>query len=202
MPSIVIVVHKSADPGVLQRKHVMSELEKALASALSRVTAAASKVHSAPTYEQSQAGNYKMGHVQLHGLDISVETPAGASRVKKPGKPQHPPLVHHYGYIRSIIHPRTGKRVRTTGRDSDHVDVIIGPHPDSQLVHVVNQVNGHSDGSFDEHKCVLGCHNSKEAHKVYHDNYGDGWKGFGGMKQVTIGQFKDWLAEGKRDHPI
>jgi 2'-5' RNA ligase len=82
------------------------------------------------------------------------------------------------------------------GKDGDHIDVIIGPHPESQLVHIVNQ-NDHK-GRFDEHKVVLGCTSKAEAHEIYHDNYEDGWKGCGSISQMTIGQFKEWLGRGKR----
>jgi hypothetical protein len=34
----------------------------------------------APTEAQKEAGNYRKGHVRVHGLDITIETPQGAER--------------------------------------------------------------------------------------------------------------------------
>ena len=100
-----------------------------------------------PTSGQAEAGNYKKGRMTLHGLPIVVETPAGELRkgIGHDGKPWQQRLKHTYGYIS-----------RTEGKDGDHVDVIIGPHPESEAVFVCNQLD--HKGRFDEHKCVLSSH--------------------------------------------
>ena len=49
------------------------------------------------------------------------------------------------------------------------------------------------DGTFDEHKSVLGCVSEEEAKTLYLANYEDGWTGYGGCKAMTIGAFKEWV---------
>jgi hypothetical protein len=72
------------------------------------VRAAASVVNTEPTEAQKEAGNYQKGHVRLHGLDISIENPAGSERsgTDRDGKKWSVMLPHHYGYIRSFYVPR------------------------------------------------------------------------------------------------
>src|ERR1019366_4269744 len=41
------------------------------------VDKAAAKAAANPSPAQSAAGNYAMGHLNLHGLDVSIETPRG-----------------------------------------------------------------------------------------------------------------------------
>lgn len=57
-----------------------------------------------PTQAQIEAGNYKKGHVNLHGLDISIENPAGSTRrgVDENGRGWETKLSHHYGYIKGV----------------------------------------------------------------------------------------------------
>ena len=50
--------------------------------------------------------------------------------------------------------------------------------------------------------CIVGCRNAQEAHQAYHENYEPGWQGFGGMRQLTMDDFKDWLSKGKCTRPI
>jgi hypothetical protein len=56
-----------------------------------------------PTKAQKLAGNYRKGHVKIHGLYISIETPKGAVRsgVDQTGKAWKVRLKHDYGYIRT-----------------------------------------------------------------------------------------------------
>src|SRR5579864_6778398 len=86
----------------------------------------------APTEAQKEAGNYRKGHVRVHGMDLSIETPKGAKRSGKgkDGKPWSVTMPAHYGYIRG-----------TKGADGDHVDTYLGPHPGNPNVHVVDQVD-------------------------------------------------------------
>lgn len=137
-----------------------------------------------PTSAQAEAGNYKMGHMRIHGLEISIETPRGRSR--RPGR--WPRMAAHYGYIR-----------RTTGKDGDHVDVFVGPHPDSQLVIVIDQVD--QAGAFDEHKVMLGYTTKEAAIAAYRKCYTPGWR-VGQATAMTIDQFKAWLEDGTQHHPV
>jgi hypothetical protein len=137
-----------------------------------------------PTPKQAEAGNYKKGHLRLHGLDITIETPRGRSR--KPGV--FPRLCCDYGYVK-----------RTRGADGDHVDVFVGPSTESELVIVIDQVN--QDGTFDEHKCLLGFRTKGDAIAAYRKCYTPDWK-VGPAVVMTIDQFKAWLKDGSQKHPI
>lgn len=139
-----------------------------------------------PTQAQKEAGNYKVGRVKLHGLDISIENPQGSVRrgVSPDGKKWENKLAHHYGYIR-----------KTEGADGDHVDAFIGPNPDSDQVFVIDQVDPKT-GKFDEHKVMLGFDSQDEADKAYHANYEKGWKGADNITELSVDNFKDWLNNG------
>jgi phospholipid N-methyltransferase len=136
-----------------------------------------------PTPAQAEAGNYRKDHIRIHGLDIAIETRKGRSR-----KPGWPKMACHYGYIK-----------RTEGADGDHVDVMIGPHIDSELVVVVDQVN--HKGKFDEHKCLIGFRTKQAAIDTYRRCYTRGWK-VGPTTAMTVHQFKAWLDKGNQLKPI
>lgn len=157
------------------------------------IKAAAAEVDTDPTDEQKAAGNYRKGHVTIQGLPITIENPKGSVRrgKSKDGKEWSQEMAHHYGYI---------KRTESEA-DGDHVDVFIGPNPESEIVFVVDQVG--ADGErFDEHKSMLGFTSAKEAKDAYHANYSAGWKGFAGIKALTMPTFKEWLKTGATGRPI
>jgi len=140
-----------------------------------------------PTPAQAEAGNYKKKHIRYNGMEISIENPAGSVRSGKSpdGKEWKSKMYHHYGYIRG-----------TQGRDKDHIDVFIKPGTtETEKVFVINQVN--KDGSFDEHKCMLGFDNKDEAIKAYLKNYEKGWK-VGPTVSMTIFNFKKWVYKGRK----
>lgn len=137
-----------------------------------------------PSTAQSRAGNYRMAHVRIQGLEVTIETPRGRSR--KPGV--WPRMAAHYGYIKG-----------TVGADGDHVDVYIGPHDESQLVVVIDQVT--AEGKFDEHKCCIAFTSKEAAVAAYRKCFTPGWK-VGPATVMTIDQFKSWLKSGKQTKPI
>ncbi|WP_164186104.1 PLxRFG domain-containing protein [Stenotrophomonas maltophilia] len=136
----------------------------------------------APTDAQKQAGNYKKGHVRINGHDISIENPAGSQR-----DPRWPALKNHYGYFKG-----------TVGKDKDHVDVFMTDRAEDPAlpVYVVDQVN--KDGSFDEHKVIMGTASEQEARDTYLANYSKGWTGLGGIKEMSQEQFKSWVRDPKK----
>ncbi|HEL4105710.1 TPA: PLxRFG domain-containing protein [Stenotrophomonas maltophilia] len=136
----------------------------------------------APTDAQKEAGNYKKGHVRINGHDISIENPAGSQR-----DPRWPALKNHYGYFKG-----------TVGKDKDHVDVFMTDRAEDAAlpVYVVDQVN--KDGSFDEHKVIMGTASEQEARDTYLANYSKGWTGLGGIKEMSQEQFKAWLRDPKK----
>lgn len=153
---------------------------------LSKILDASKDVHPSPTQPQREAGNYAMGHVSIHGLNITIETAKDQIRTKvgKDGKSWSRKMHAHYGYVRG-----------THGKDGDHCDIFVGEHPQSQLVFVINQLK--KDGSFDEHKIVLGCTNASDAKELYLKHYPKDWKGFGSMKPMFMKQFKTWVFNKK-----
>jgi len=145
-----------------------------------------------PTDAQKQAGNYKMGHTTLHGLDITIENPRGSTRsgTDAGGKAWSVEMANHYGYLK-----------RTEGADGDHVDVFIGPKPESGKVFVVDQIDPRT-GNFDEHKVLLGFSSMTGARAGYLANYEQGWKGAGAITPMSMDQFKSWLKEGDTTKPL
>jgi len=57
-----------------------------------------------PTAAQAEAGNYRKGHIRIHGLDITIENPKGSTRsgVDNNGKAWSTEMKHDYGYIRKM----------------------------------------------------------------------------------------------------
>lgn len=147
-----------------------------------------------PTEAQKEAGNYKKGHVAIHGLNIAIENRAGSQRsgTDKGGKRWSVRMPAHYGYIKG-----------TVGRDKDHVDCYIGPNPGSNKVLIVNQLDA-ATGKFDEHKCMLGFATRKQAENTYLRGFSDGTahKRLGHVTEADITEFKDWLNNGNTKKPV
>jgi phospholipid N-methyltransferase len=142
-----------------------------------------------PTEAQQEAGNYKKGHVSIQGLDIAIENARDSERkgTDPDGNKWSVKMAHNYGYIKN-----------TEGADGDHVDVFVGKYPDSEKVFIVDQVN--PDGSFDEHKVMLGFKNKAMAITGYKASYEKGWK-VGPIKTMTMTDFKEWLKSGNTKKP-
>lgn len=151
-----------------------------------RLRDAAEMVDTTPTEAQKKAGNYQKGRVTIQGLPITIENPRGSIRSGKSqdGKEWSVTMACHYGYIR-----RTESEA-----DGDHIDVFIGPDPESQLVFIVDQQS--LGGRFDEHKCMLGFTSESEARKGYLACYSSGWTGLRSITPLTMESFKRWLDEG------
>ena len=140
------------------------------------------KVDTTPSEAQKEAGNYKKGHIKINGFDVTIEQPAGSVRSGKDvnGKEWSVTMSNTYGYIRG-----------TEGVDGDHIDVFLGPDMNSDMVYVVDQVN--TDGSFDEHKVMMGFSSLEDARSAYLSNYEEGWQGVGNITGVALDEFKKWI---------
>ena len=66
----------------------------------------------------------------------------------------------------------------------------------SDMVYVVDQVN--TDGSFDEHKVMMGFPSLEDARSAYFSNYEDGWQGLGNITGVALDEFKKWIDSSTR----
>jgi hypothetical protein len=182
------VAPDEAEPGTVLSEPVKPS-QGALAQAASEAATSPDNDLPQPTEAQKEAGNYKKGHVALGGLNISIENPAGSKR-----RPEWPPLTAHYGYIK-----------RSEGADGDQVDVFINPEtaPDWKgSVWAVNQTK--QDGSFDEHKVLIGYPSEKTAREGYLSNYTKGWKGLGSIALMSREEFSERLAKGefKKSKPV
>jgi hypothetical protein len=158
------------------------------------VNAAARATERNPTDAQKESGNYAKGKVRLHGLEIAIENPKGGKRAgtDKGGKAWSVTMPAHYGYVKG-----------TEGKDGDHVDVYIGPKPDSDKVWVVDQIDAGSK-RFDEHKVMMGYASKADAVSDYKRAFSDG-KGsdrIGSVTELSVGAFKDWLRNGDTMKPM
>lgn len=144
-----------------------------------------------PTQAQIEAGNYKKGHIKVHGLDIAIENPRGSERrgTDPDGNKWAHTMSDHYGYIK-----------RTVGADQENIDTYIGKNHDSDKVYVVDQIDQGTDG-FDEHKVMLGFDSQEEAITAYKSNFDKGWK-VGPVNEMTRDQFKDWLKSSDTTKPV
>ncbi|MDX9893911.1 MAG: PLxRFG domain-containing protein [Desulfofustis sp.] len=149
-----------------------------------------------PTDGQKEAGNYKKGHVSFHGLDISIENPAGSVRsgTDPDGKRWETPMRDHYGYIKG-----------TVGKDKDHLDVFIPENyvaTDRDKVAVVDQIDPKT-GKFDEHKIIFGSQGEAAVRTTYLRNYdATGATRIGAITMMPIKEFKEWMASGNTKKPV
>ena len=150
------------------------------------------RVNVQPTELQKATGNYSKGHVNVAGLPITIENPAGTVRsgTDRDGTPWESTLSHAYGYVKG-----------TTGADGDHVDTFVGPNPEARRVYVVDQVDPKT-GEFDEHKAMVGFDSQAEAEQAYAANYPNDWQGKGAVHDLSVPEFRKWLREGDTRKPM
>ena len=157
-----------------------------------QIATASAEVNSEQTEAQKEAGNYKKGHVQVGTFDITIEQPQGSVRrgTDADGKQWENKMNNTYGYIRG-----------TVGVDGDHIDVFLSNDIDGwdgRKVFVVDQYN--PDGSFDEHKVMLGFNDADEAMGDYLANYEQGWENGRriDVSAVNLEDFEKWIESSKR----
>ena len=157
-----------------------------------KIATASAEVNTEPTEAQKEAGNYKKGHVQVGTFDITIEQPQGSVRkgTDADGKQWESKMNNTYGYIRGAV-----------GVDGDHIDVFLSNDIDGwngRKVFVVDQYN--PDGSFDEHKVMLGFNDADEAKSDYLANYENGWENGRriDVTAVSLEDFEKWIASSKR----
>ena len=166
--------------------------EKAEKSISAKVKEASADVNTEPTEAQKEAGNYKKGHVQVGMFDITIEQPEGSIRrgTDADGKQWESKMHNTYGYFRG-----------TEGVDGDHIDVFLSNDIDGwngRKVYVVDQYN--PDGTFDEHKVMLGFNDMDEAKGDYLANYEKGWENGRriDVSAVNLEDFEKWIASSHR----
>ena len=157
-----------------------------------KIAQAEAETEQNPTEAQKEAGNYKKGHVRIGQFDITVENPKGSVRrgTDANGKPWETTMQNTYGYIRG-----------TEGVDGDHIDVFLTDDIDGwngRRVYVVDQYN--EDGTFDEHKVMLGFNDEDDARNAYFANYSDDWadKRKIVMTSANLEDFEKWINSSHR----
>ena len=162
-------------------------------SSLANAVAVAEKeTDTTPTEKQKEAGNYKKGHVQVGTFNITIENPKGSVRsgIDTEGNKWETTMQNTYGYIRG-----------TEGVDGDHIDVFLSDDIDGwngRKVFVVDQYN--EDGTFDEHKVMLGFNEADDAEAAYFANYDRNWakKHKTMLTGVNLEEFKKWIESSHR----
>jgi N12 class adenine-specific DNA methylase len=162
-------------------------------SSLANTVAVAEKeTDTTPTEKQKEAGNYKKGHVQVGTFNITIENPKGSVRsgIDTEGNKWETTMQNTYGYIRG-----------TEGVDGDHIDVFLSDDIDGwngRKVFVVDQYN--EDGTFDEHKVMLGFNEADDAEAAYFANYDRNWakKHKTVLTGVNLEEFEKWIESSHR----
>ena len=157
-----------------------------------KIEAASADVNTEPTEAQKKAGNYKKCHVQVGTFDITIEQPEGSIRrgTDADGKKWESKMHNTYGYFRG-----------TEGVDGDHIDVFLSNDIDGwngRKVFVVDQYN--PDGTFDEHKVMLGFNDMDEAKSDYLANYEKGWENGRriDVSATNLEDFEKWIDSSHR----
>jgi hypothetical protein len=156
------------------------------------IAAAAAAADPEPSEEAKRAGNYRKGHIRLHGLPITIETAKGGIRrgKAKDGTEWETEMEHHYGYVKES----------ESLSDLDHIDCFIGDHPESHTAYIVDQLT--PDGQWDEHKLMLGYPSLDAAREGYLACYEPGWQGLGAITEMPLSVLKLWIAEGDTRRPV
>lgn len=157
-----------------------------------RIASAEADVDTEPTDKQKEAGNYKKGHVKIGSFDVTIENPKGSVRsgVDSNGERWSNTMNNTYGYIRGAI-----------GVDGDHIDVYLSSDIDNwngEKVYVIDVYN--PDGSFDEHKVMLGFNEVTTAKEDFLKNYDASWGNNRRLdvSDVALADFEKWVNSSKR----
>jgi hypothetical protein len=158
------------------------------------IDVAAQRVNTEPSDAQKEAGNYSHGHIKVGGIDIAIENPKGSERsgTDPNGRQWKVKMPAHYGRIK-----------RTTGADGDQIDVYVGPNPQSKRVYVIDQKDLNTR-RFDEHKAIMGANSVSEARALYSKAFSDkmGNDRIGGIKPMSVSEFRKWMATEDTTKPV
>jgi 8-oxo-dGTP pyrophosphatase MutT (NUDIX family)/GNAT superfamily N-acetyltransferase len=135
-------------------------------------------VETGKTANRASKGTYR-----FRGLHVVVEFPEGSTRsgTDPKGEKWERKMLHDYGYLKGI-----------PAADGDDLDCYVADDEGSDLVFVIEQLKG--DGTFDEHKALLGFPDQGAALKGYLSHMPDGWHQFGPLRVYSIGEFREkWI---------
>lgn len=141
---------------------------------------------------QKLAGNYEKGRFSWNGIPIAVETAPGDERsgVDSDGEAWAQTMNSGYGYFEAA-----------EGADQDGVDVYVGKDPTAPLAYVINQKN--PDGTFDEHKVMVGYRSMQEAEDAYKADHAPAREDPDiDIVAMSPNQTRQWLDAPVRDKPL
>lgn len=130
--------------------------------------------------------------MKRHGLAITIEHPKGSLRIlhDDKGKPVYKKLMHSdYGYFN-----------KTTGRDGDEVDCMVGPIPDAKEVFIVHMkdLGPVKSEREDEDKCMVGYQSADAAKAAFLAHYPATF--YDGMTALPVAVFKKRLKTAQLPH--
>lgn len=151
------------------------------------VAQAAARVDAVATDAQKEAGNYRKGHIDFQGLNVTLENGKGSvRRSTDPNNRWETTMPAHYGYVK-----------RSEGADGEQVDVYVGDNVASDRVYVIDQIDPKT-GKFDEHKVMLGFTTKAHAVATYHTAFNDnsGPSRIGAITPMSMQEFKSDFLKG------
>lgn len=86
------------------------------------------------------------------------------------------------------------------GADGEPLDVYLGPDDTADFAFVVNQLK--QDGSFDEHKILLGFNTVHDAVKGYLAHMPPDWTGYDPIRVMTLPELRHWLRTGDQTRKV
>lgn len=121
----------------------------------------------------------------FQGFSLVVEYPKGSTRkgTAPDGTKWEREMVHDYGHFVGI-----------DAADGDSLDCYLGPDDTSDFAYVINQLK--KDGSFDEHKILLGFNSVHEAIAGYLAHMPRDWTSFDPIRVLTMAELRHWLHAG------
>jgi hypothetical protein len=141
----------------------------------------------------SESEEDPIGIVRFHGIDITVEYPAGSTKhgTNDSGEKWKRKYTDHYGRIAGLI-----------GGDEEELDCFLRPHPDEECdAYIVIQMT--TDGSrFDEEKLMLGYSSAEEAEEAYKRHCHKPELMFGGIEEMDMNELKDRIENAGEDGKI
>jgi len=152
------------------------------------ISLAATGTDTSPSTEQKASGNYRKGRFSMRGMQFVIENPKGTVRS---GNGWQVVMPAHYGYILKT----------KSDADGDHLDVFIGPDPESDTVFAIDQSDIRNPDKFDEHKFMIGFLTRDAAVQAYNDAF-NGSSPISAVVDMSWEDFKTWIEFGDSSTPI
>lgn len=124
--------------------------------------------------------------INVKGVPVWIEWEKGETRrYKNKGVVKYERLMEaDYGYIPG-----------TLDSDGEELDVYVGPDRTSSTAYVVKQMK--KDGTFDEHKVMLGYASAAAARASYDHHMSNTPEKFGGMREIPVSALVALFGENK-----